>query len=254
MVYRGICRPKVCYITLSFAWSYISETFCTQDSDKNETRGSCICKITVGSAGGLAKFFMPWTQNDLYKMAICSWSTVFRKPKSQAIGFICRNACLFGNLCYVPIQIQTLQQQRPLWPGQFAPRWRFRGTTTWQRASSTKTTRTSKTQWVHFRSWTKLRRCGWCTRCLDNVRMPFCKAWHCWSMGHICNPWTRIHPGAKRSSWSNKGPTWFWSRPPIVAPKLILFTTMDFWWFLFLLRAGRCWMVEGVKLKSPKLV
>lgn len=29
---------------ISFAWSYISETFCTQDSDKNETRGSCICQ------------------------------------------------------------------------------------------------------------------------------------------------------------------------------------------------------------------
>ena len=84
------------------------------------------------------------------------------------------------------------------------------------------------------RSWTKLRRCGWCTRCLDNVKMPFCKAWHC---EHILQSVADMREQHQNTSSgkvlrSNKGPTWFWSRPPIVAPKSISFTTMDFCWFL----------------------
>ena len=84
------------YLDISFAWSYMSEAFCTQDRDKNETWGGRICKIAVGSAGASQNFSCP-EPSDLYKMAFAV-GLLFSESESHLIGFICRNVCLFRNL------------------------------------------------------------------------------------------------------------------------------------------------------------
>lgn len=111
MVYRGIHRPKVCYITLVLHGLTSRKPSVHKTQIRMKLGEVVFAKSRLDQLGASQNFSCP-EPNDLYKMAICSWNTVFRKSKSHTIGFICRNACLFGNLCYIPIHTQAFQQQR----------------------------------------------------------------------------------------------------------------------------------------------